>query len=102
MEETAILLIYTGGTIGMIADEETGTLIPFDFDNINNHIPELKRFRYKLGFHCFDPLLDSSNMNVETWIELGQIIKSYYEDYLNWLYKLSKDFPNKKTKRKSS
>ena len=81
MEETAILLIYTGGTIGMIADEETGTLIPFDFDNINNHIPELKRFRYKLGFHCFDPLLDSSNMNVETWIELGQIIKSYYEDY---------------------
>ena len=81
MDETAILLIYTGGTIGMISDEKSGALVPFNFDNINNHIPELTRFKYKIGFHSFDPILDSSNIHIETWIELGQIIKSNYDNY---------------------
>lgn len=80
-EETSILIIYTGGTIGMIADDETGALIPFDFDNIYNQIPELDKFNFNIGFHCFDPLLDSSNMRPEVWIELAQIIQKNYEDY---------------------
>lgn len=81
MEETSILLIYTGGTIGMIADAKTGALVPFNFDNINKQIPELKRFHYSLDFHCFDPLLDSSNMEPETWVSIGKIIKENYENY---------------------
>ncbi|HJN05690.1 MAG TPA: type I asparaginase [Bacteroidales bacterium] len=81
IEETSILIIYTGGTIGMIADKSTNVLIPFDFDNINEQIPELKKFNYNLGFHSFDPSLDSSNMNPEVWIELAQIINKNYEDY---------------------
>ncbi|NQU33801.1 MAG: type I asparaginase [Bacteroidetes bacterium] len=81
IEETSILIIYTGGTIGMIADKETGALVPFNFDNINNQIPELKRFNFTLDFHCFEPIMDSSNMDPVVWIELGQIIKKNYEDY---------------------
>ncbi len=81
IEETSILIIYTGGTIGMIADNNTGALIPFNFENINEQIPELSKFNYNLGFHCFEPILDSSNMNPDVWIELAQIIKNSYEDY---------------------
>ena len=80
-KDTSILLIYTGGTIGMIADESTNVLVPFNFDNISEQIPELDKFNYDLGFHCFDPLLDSSNMNPTVWIELAQIIAINYEDY---------------------
>ena len=80
-EETSILIIYTGGTIGMIADEDSGVLIPFNFDNINEQIPELSKFHFHLGFHCFNPILDSSNMNPGIWLELAQIIKNYYEEY---------------------
>lgn len=81
MDETSIMLIYTGGTIGMISDPETGALVPFDFDNINKHIPELKRFHYSIDFYCFDPLLDSSNMDPDVWVRLGEIIKESYENY---------------------
>ena len=81
IEETSILIIYTGGTIGMIADDATGALIPFNFDTINDQIPELNKFNFNIGFHCFDPILDSSNMNPDVWVELAQIIKNNYEDY---------------------
>jgi len=81
IEETSILIIYTGGTIGMIADKGSGALVPFNFDSINKQIPELNRFNFTLDFHCFEPIMDSSNMNPEVWIELGQIIKKNYEDY---------------------
>lgn len=80
-DQTSILIIYTGGTIGMIKDEESEVLIPFNFNDVYNHIPELKKFRYHLDFHCFDPLLDSSNMNPDVWVELVTIIEKNYEDY---------------------
>ena len=79
--ETSILIIYTGGTIGMTADPETGALVPFDFDRINDQIPELRTMNYQLGFHCFDPILDSSNMKPEVWIALAVIIEKNYEHY---------------------
>lgn len=81
MEETAILIIYTGGTIGMIRDEKTEVLKPFNFDKVYEHIPTLKKFRYKLDFHCFEPLLDSASMNPEIWISLVTIIEDNYEKY---------------------
>ena len=79
--ETSILIIYTGGTIGMMADPQTGALVPFDFQQINDQIPELKNMNFHLGFHCFDPILDSSNMKPEVWIELASIIEKNYEQY---------------------
>lgn len=81
VDETSILIIYTGGTIGMIVDENSGALVPFDFEQIYEQIPVLKKFHFRLGFHCFDPILDSSNMNPAAWIELAEIIEKNYEDY---------------------
>ncbi len=81
VDQTSLLIIYTGGTIGMIQDEETGALVPFNFDDIYDQIPVLKKFDYNLVFHCFDPLLDSSNMNPESWVELVSFIETNYEKY---------------------
>ncbi len=81
LEPASILIIYTGGTIGMIMHPETGALKPFNFDQIDKQIPELKRFNYQLDFHCFDPAMDSSNMHPDVWIELAGIIEKNYEAY---------------------
>jgi L-asparaginase len=65
----------------MMADPKTGALVPFDFQQINDQIPELKNMNFQLGFHCFDPILDSSNMKPEVWVELASIIEKNYEHY---------------------
>jgi len=78
---TKILIIYTGGTIGMVNDPLTGALIPFDFKQIQQNVPELARLNYQLDVHSFDPILDSSNMNPVIWAELADIIERTYHDY---------------------
>jgi L-asparaginase len=78
-EETSILIIYTGGTIGMIKDQESGALIPFNFDNIYDVIPDLKQFNCNLDFYTFDPLIDSSNMNPVFWSDIAKLIGENYE-----------------------
>ena len=77
----SILIIYTGGTIGMIKNQETGVLSPFDFDQILDEVPELKRFGFNLSTISFSPIIDSSNLNPEVWIKLARIVKSNYEKY---------------------
>ena len=61
-----IFVIYTGGTIGMVNDAN-GMLIPFNFDQIKDNVPELSRLNYHLDVHSFDPVLDSSHMHPEIW-----------------------------------
>lgn len=56
MTKSAILLIYTGGTIGMKVDEELQALTPFDFSQILEEVPELKKFAYRIDTHTFSPL----------------------------------------------
>ena len=51
----SVLLIYTGGTIGMIENPETGALENFNFDQLLQHVPELKRFNYRISSYQFDP-----------------------------------------------
>ncbi len=80
-EQISILIIYTGGTIGMIKNPETGSLQPFNFEGIYDQIPELKRFNYKLEFHCFDPLIDSSDMHPTHWVQLADIIEKNYASF---------------------
>jgi len=77
----SILIIYTGGTIGMIKDQESGALKPFNFENIYEQIPDLKLLQYELEFYCFDPLIDSSNMDPLVWQQLANVIKHNYETY---------------------
>ncbi len=76
-----ILLIYTGGTIGMIKNFETGALVAFDFDKLLLKIPELKLLDCTIDTTSFDEPIDSSDMNVDRWKELGHIINSNYEKY---------------------
>lgn len=81
MTDTSILVIYTGGTIGMVQDEQTGALIPFDIENIDEYIPEFRRLNYNINAISFDPLIDSSDILPEQWLEMAEIIKSNYEEY---------------------
>jgi L-asparaginase len=77
----SILIIYTGGTIGMVEDSATGTLSPFDFEHLTDAIPELKRFKCNLESISFDPVIDSSNMTPEVWVKLARIIEENYEKF---------------------
>ncbi len=79
--KTKILLIYTGGTIGMARDYESESLKPLDFDNLLSHIPELKLIDSKIEYISFDEPIDSSNMGPEHWIRLAQIIENNYSLY---------------------
>ncbi len=76
-----ILVIYTGGTIGMIQDAETGTLKPFDFEDIYEHIPMLRLYNYNIKFKNFLPLIDSSNVSPDFWVDLVSCIETNYENY---------------------
>lgn len=81
-EETrSILLICTGGTISMSVDPGTGALTPFKFDQLYTHIPELKRFDFRIDFVLFDPLLDSSEIGPEEWIRMAEFIYESYDLY---------------------
>lgn len=79
--KTSILIIYTGGTIGMVKDPEKGSLRPFDFDHILKQVPELNDFGFELTTKSFDPLIDSSNLNPEVWIKIAEMIKENYEQF---------------------
>jgi L-asparaginase len=76
-----ILLIYTGGTIGMIKDPNTGVLKAFDFKNLLNRIPELKLLDCKIMTKSFKKPIDSSNMNPGYWIQIAEIIETNYETF---------------------
>jgi len=76
-----ILLIYTGGTIGMQKDVETGTLIPFDFSKIIEHIPELKLIDKEIHTISFEEPIDSSNVQIIHWVKLTKIIEENYDSY---------------------
>jgi L-asparaginase len=78
---TSILIIYTGGTIGMINDPQTGSLAPFDFDHIMKQVPELTKFGYNLKSITFDKIYDSSNITPEIWIKMAEIIEENYQRF---------------------
>jgi L-asparaginase len=76
-----ILLIYTGGTIGMIKDFETGSLRNFNFDELLQHIPELNLLDCEIATHSFEEPIDSSNMNPSYWVQLAIVIEQRYEEF---------------------
>lgn len=78
---SSILLIYTGGTIGMKQDPETMLLKPFNFGQITKEVPELKKFGYRIDSHSFNPVIDSSDANPEFWVTLAELIEKNYDEY---------------------
>jgi L-asparaginase len=75
-----ILIIYTGGTIGMMTDPVTKVLKPINFEQIMDNVPELEKLNCKIKVHSFEEIIDSSNMNPEIWSELAGLIEANYDE----------------------
>ena len=80
-QKASILLIYTGGTIGMKEDPVLQVLTPFDFSQILDEVPELGKFAYRIDSYTFDPIIDSSDVEPSLWISLVRLIEERYDDY---------------------
>jgi L-asparaginase len=76
-----ILLIYTGGTIGMIKDPITATLKAFDFKSLLEKIPELNLLDCEIHTVSFETPIDSSNMNPSHWITIATLIEKNYKTH---------------------
>lgn len=76
-----ILLIYTGGTIGMIENPETKALEPFDFTHLIDNVPKIKLLNYRIDNISFEPPIDSSDMNPAHWIDIARTIEQNYAKY---------------------
>lgn len=76
-----IFLIYTGGTIGMMKDFETGALKAFDFNQLLDKIPELKQLDCQIETFSFEKPIDSSNMNPEKWVQIASVIEDNYAQF---------------------
>lgn len=76
-----VLMIYTGGTIGMINDPDTGVLKAFDFKHLSLQIPELKRLHVELETISFEKPVDSSEMNPVRWAEIAKMV---FDNYVNY------------------
>ncbi len=83
--KTKILLIYTGGTIGMKKDFETGALKAFNFNKLLQRIPELKQLDCEIETFSFEKPIDSSNMNPDKWSEIATIIEEKYSRFHGFL-----------------
>ncbi len=76
-----ILLIYTGGTIGMVKDYKTGALRIFNFDKLLKHIPEINHLNCTIESVSFENPIDSSNMNTKNWVTISEIIEKNYDKF---------------------
>ena len=81
MKRPKILIIYTGGTIGMIENPETCALQPFDFSHLMDNVPKVKKLQYEIDNIQFDPPIDSSNMDPTHWRDIALAIEEHYYLY---------------------
>ena len=81
MKRPKILIIYTGGTIGMIENPETHALQPFDFSHLMDNVPKVKKLQYDIDNIQFDPPIDSSNMDPSHWRDIALAIEEHYDRY---------------------
>ena len=79
--KSAILLIYTGGTIGMKEDPAIQALRPFNFSQILEEVPELGKFAYRIDSYTFDPIIDSSDVEPSLWVAITELIEEKYDEY---------------------
>ena len=77
----SVLIIYTGGTIGMVERPEDGSLVPINFDELSKEIPSLENFGYEISSISFQPVIDSSNITPSFWYLLANTIAEEYEAY---------------------
>ncbi|GAB3550441.1 asparaginase [Spirosoma fluminis] len=77
----SVLVIYTGGTFGMVYDQRADQLIPFDFERVPDRLPELHRLDFEITLITLHDIVDSSNMKPAVWVELARIIQRNYNQY---------------------
>ncbi len=77
----SLLIIYTGGTIGMKRDPATGSLKPLPLNHIMSEFPELAKTHYQLSAITFKNPIDSSNVNIATWVKIAEVIEENYNLY---------------------
>lgn len=77
----SVLVIYTGGTFGMVYDPQADQLIPFDFERVTERLPELLRFDFTITLLTLPNIIDSSNMTPAVWVELARLIETQYDQY---------------------
>ncbi len=80
-KDSSILIIYTGGTIGMVSGTGSNSLIPFNLEEIIKHAPELKKFGFNISSMTFDNPVDSSDINPAAWKQIAETIRQNYDQY---------------------
>ena len=80
MKKNKVLIVYTGGTIGMVQDER-GSLRPFPMEHIYDLLPELRKCPYTVDTYQMERIIDSSNMKPDFWVDIAEIIEKRYDDY---------------------
>ena len=76
-----VLLLFTGGTISMVKDTQTGALQPADMQTFKDFVPELFAGEIQVEMIPFEPLLDSSDLNPDNWRQMAKVVKEHYEEY---------------------
>jgi len=78
---TSVLMLYTGGTLGMVYDPSGRHLAPFDFSQMNERLPELNRFGFHLTVIALHQPIDSSNVTPDHWLQWAHLIREHYDQY---------------------
>lgn len=81
----SILIIYTGGTIGMIENHRTGALETFDWGHLSSCVPELEQFNFSIDAVTLDEPIDSSDMEPQCWMKMAAAIADHYDDYTGFV-----------------
>jgi L-asparaginase len=76
-----MLIIYTGGTIGMITTPDKSSMSPFDFEEIRKHVPEIEKFGFDLSAKTIHPVVDSSNIKPASWVRIAETIRDNYDAF---------------------
>lgn len=76
-----ILIIYTGGTIGMIENPVTRSLQPFDFTHLIDNVPKIRKLDYDIENIQFNPPIDSSDMSPQHWVDIARHIETNYDRF---------------------
>jgi L-asparaginase len=79
--DSKVLIIYTGGTLGMVYDNISDNLVPFAFSQILANVPEISLLKPEIDYLAFEKPIDSSNIQTDSWVKLVEIIQDYYQDY---------------------
>lgn len=81
MQQPKILIIYTGGTIGMVQEPESKSLKPFDFEHLTSQVPELNRLNCQLEVLTLENIIDSSDMHPDYWMDIAEKIEERYQQF---------------------